>query len=49
MWEKRGGEEAKKVHHGGMKKQSRQFQENKKHTRQCVRTVLGRTRGGIKE
>ena len=43
----RGGD-AKEIHGGGMKRQRRQFQERKKHTRQCVKSVLRRIRGGIK-
>ena len=36
------------IHGGGMNRWRRQFKERKKHTRQCVKTVLRRIRGGIK-
>ena len=45
---RRGGEDVKEIHGGGMKRRRRQFQERKKHTRQCVKKVLMRIRGGIK-
>ena len=49
---RRGGEgeggEEKEIHGGGMKRCRRQIQERKKHTRQCVRTVLRGIRGGRK-
>ena len=37
---RRGGGEAKEKHGGRMKGQRRQLHERKKHTRQCVKTVL---------
>ena len=43
---KRGGE-VKEIYGGGMKRK-RQLQGRKKLTRQCVRTILRRIRGGIK-
>ena len=43
---RRGGGQVKEIHDGGMKRLMRQFQDRKKHTRQCVRTALRRIRGG---
>ena len=45
---RRGGREVKEIHGGGVMRLRRQFHGRKKHTGQCVRTVLRRIRGGIK-
>ena len=44
---KREGE-VKEIRGGGKKSLRRQLQERKKHTRQCVKIVLRRIRGGKK-
>ena len=43
----KGGGGVKEIHSDGMKRRRRQFKERKMHTRQCVKTVLMRIRGGI--